>query len=124
MAAVVGLLAALTSGAIAGAAPGSLPLVTAASAVVAQLADPAAASAPSAGLVTDGLRAAHPVAARVGGTDRPTPAHAGGWALAALLLLLAACALAVGVRRATGLAHASLRGSAAGPRAPPALASC
>lgn len=124
MAVVVGLLAALTSGVVSASAPGSLPLGAAASAVVAQLADPAAASAPSAGLVTDGLRAGHPAAARVGGTDRPTPSHAGGWALAALLLLMAACALAVGVRRATELAHPSVRGSAAGPRAPPALASC
>lgn len=122
MAAVVGLLAALTSGV--GPAAAQAVVATAATGAAAALApDPQALSAPVTGVVTDGVRAAHPAAVRASGGER-APAHTGAAAVATLLLVLAACCAALGVRRCHGVLPRSSWRDAAAPRAPPAAATC
>ena len=122
VAAFVGLLAVLVT---APAAASALAVDDrAASSFVASVGGATAASSPSSGTVSDGVRSTHPAAARTAGADRAPASHAGGWAVAALLLLLAALALAVGVRRAASVARPAHWRPAAAPRAPPALAAC
>jgi hypothetical protein len=121
VAAFVGLLAALVS---TSAAPSALVLDQLTSTVVASLGGTNSASSPASGTVSDGVRSTHAAAARTTGTDRAPASHAGGWAVAATLLLLAALALTVGVRRAATAARPALWRPAAAPRAPPALAAC
>jgi hypothetical protein len=122
VAAVVGLLAALTSGV--GPATAQAVLATAATgASVALQADPPALSAPVTGIVTDGVRAGHPAAVRAAGGDR-TAAHTGATAVATLLLLLAACCALLGVRRLATRAPRTAWHAPAAPRAPPASATC
>ena len=119
VAAMVGLLAALTAGVV-GPAQITTPLAQAA----AQLTDAVTLGAPSTGTVGDGVLPAHPAAARSTGSDRAPVQHVAGWALLVLALLLATAALAVGVRRASCRPALQARRRAAAPRAPPALASC
>lgn len=123
MAAFVGLLASLTVGV--SASPALAPVARAATqAVFAGLGDGAALSTPTTGTVSDAVRSSHPAAVRAGAPERPAVSHVGGWAVAALLLLVAAVLLAVGVRRTTSLVRSGTWRSAAGPRAPPFAASC
>jgi hypothetical protein len=116
VAALVGLLAALITGlapvAAETVAGGSTAAVGAAASTV---------SAPVSGVVTDGLRAAHPAGVQPSGADRPAP-HAGATAVAALLLLLAAGCALLGVRRRTDRVLRAAWHAPAAPRAPPAAA--
>jgi hypothetical protein len=118
VAAVVGLLAALSGTSAATAAPNQLSRAVAA---VGATADAAAASARSAGVASDAARPTSPVATRTSGVDRAPSPHLGA-GVAALLLVLAACLLAVGLRRLQARSLlAGLAGRAA-PRAPPVAA--
>lgn len=122
MAAFVGLLASLTVGV--SAAPALAPVARAATQAVVALGDGAALSTPATGTVSDAVRSSHPAAVRAGAPERPAVPHTGGWALTALLLLLAAVLLAVGVRRTTSLVLAGTWRHAVAPRAPPLPVSC
>jgi hypothetical protein len=118
VAAVVGLLAALS-----GTSPtaASLNPVPRAVAAVGATIDAAAASARSTGVASDAARTTSPVVTRTTGVDRAPSPHLGA-GVAALLLVLAACFLAVGLRRLQARALlAGLAGRAA-PRAPPVAA--
>jgi hypothetical protein len=116
VAALVGLLAALG---------GSVPAASAATGIVrtstAVQSDVTSVSARSTGVASDVVRTAAPVAARTTSVDRAHAQHLGA-GLAALLLVLAACLLAVGLRRLHArVLLAELAGRAA-PRAPPVAA--
>jgi hypothetical protein len=120
VAAVVGLLAALTSGV--GPATAQAVLATAATGAAAAVQpDVPALSAPATGVVSDGVRTSHPAAVRAAGGER-SPAHTGATAVAALLLLLAAGCALLGVRRRTDRVLRAAWHAPAAPRAPPAAA--
>ena len=116
MAALLGLLAFL----------GGSAVPAHAGAALASYAHPASAGQPELAVplstLGDDARSTHPSAARVAAQDRTPTAHPAGWADAAALLLLAAAALALGVRRACRRPVRTSWRRALAARAPPALA--